>query len=1374
MKFKNLIAASIVLFMFFLLTVAGVCAGDGKVTMDQWLKIINPGGAEKISPPQTSETDNEGIIDSSITAGAQGIAVTIYWHMADAADVYLNGKPLRQYQPSFKTRPDEAPRPAFSAIATLRDGDVFTVGGRRGGSFGLMLIAADSAGRIVFQTDQLSWKIYEPGDRADWYNPQVAMTSPTQPVTVQTNPWHPQKELNAKFGNKALSIWSTPANRFSYLYGIVGGISKAADSISVANIEEKGTPKQTANNHPSEDGKSSFAAPHITPFTIQEPLDINKLSVAQYNGAITAAMETMRLIMGDFSSDEEKRFRTKWGAYFDFPTEESVAYFNKLNPLLAEFLSLRAAIATAAVEFDGAWEEAVIAAGYESEDGIREGLSIAETQKKQLLSMKARLEQIVSEIKALGNPPDAQDAKKKIKKKHDDALKITRKIIKAASKTGEKTVPPLKQSGIIKITPSSSVAEGGTFIEFSADVPPDIAKKTTLYYWQSWGGWIGSDINAHYTTSPRITMFYPHSPGTWEPGLAMVNLEAHQVKGKSIASGRVYLPVRRLHIQDIKVPEPFSGGVEFDNAIKSRRHLQMKTNLPNEYPRKDLDSRRSDIPRIENYSYLTVKIDVLNKTDKEYRLRDISNMSKPDSKEFYFITQQKISVDMGTFAGEIIESTQRSTKNIGWAEGSQWHTFGKGLLTLKKDVPSGYNGSLDYVWIEYEVKSTCANCRKKQYGDYSGLSEKWAQEMLRKIVATINAVKIDYDADQGLPPESADEMDKIDPEAIKKTIAFHQSNIKIIEKNLAKDQAELAREIDSIRRSSLEFRILTARSDIQAEKDLIASLQTGQIIHTRTPFDDYVQAQFINNVKDNQRRMEDFQRTTAALNRLAGMLPGDEAEKAREFVKRQLPLSSMANMDKEKAKRVAGALGEKVQGYYLSDAAKEDEKAAWANFGMEAAQNIKTAADTGLTITSMMGGRGVMIAYQGVTGYVDGGPVEAVSRAAFFYSTPTAVAADAFKGYQESGWKGAAKNAAFTFITSKAFEYGAKKLGGATGQSSTKSKPTVKEQFTQTQFQQARQDGESLAKDFSRAQGNLDRLGKTGASAAEILKQQKIVRDMAASVNSSPHAKNYLKYKGDYHSQKAYNAHMKTTHADVEAKFHEEMSRRGWNKQDLKEFRNAASAGSVGMDHDIGLIEKPHWITSDGGKMSRNNWLTQNGKSQTIEKWQIDAQKAWDKAYHNTTGRNAKQAWETVTTSKHLESYRDLNLLGADKSKVQAIWAQQSADVTRYKMQHMLHDPALSKMEAFQEVSRGAAKDMNTKLIPLMEQAKAQGDLSSKALADSKRHWQKVQSVLDAFGKNDLDPITAQRRIRELTGKDIPEVVDDASLLLESMIKEKK
>jgi hypothetical protein len=240
MKFKNMITATVVLSLFFLFTVTGFCAEDGKVTMEQWLKIINSGDAKKSTSSKATETNNNDI-DSTTPSTTEGIAVTVYWHMADDADVYLNGKPLRYYEPSFKTRGDEAPQAAFSASAILNNGDVFTVGGRRGGSFGFMLIAVDSSDRVVFKTDQQSWKVYEPGDRADWYNQQVAMSSPTQPVTVQPDPWYPQKELNKKFGDIALSIWGAPSERFSYLTATVSLVEKKKapqgkrPSVSTAN-----------------------------------------------------------------------------------------------------------------------------------------------------------------------------------------------------------------------------------------------------------------------------------------------------------------------------------------------------------------------------------------------------------------------------------------------------------------------------------------------------------------------------------------------------------------------------------------------------------------------------------------------------------------------------------------------------------------------------------------------------------------------------------------------------------------------------------------------------------------------------------------------------------------------------------------------------------------------------------------------------------------------------------------------------------------------------------------------------------------------------------------------------------------------------------
>jgi hypothetical protein len=246
MRPRDLLAACISFALLFLLAATGLCQSDGKVTMDEWLKIIQKQAEKQSSIPQAMETRTRDEMQKSTPAAlpeGEAMPVTLYWHMADDADVYLNGKPLRRYEPSFKTRPDEAPLPAFSATAAIREGDIFTVGGRRGGSFGFMLIAVDLSGNIAFMTEKQSWNVYDPGDRTDWYSPQVALASPGREVTIQQDPWYPQKELNSRHGNQALSIWGSPADRFAYLYGVVGSKSKTVGPAKDARPKLKAEPE---------------------------------------------------------------------------------------------------------------------------------------------------------------------------------------------------------------------------------------------------------------------------------------------------------------------------------------------------------------------------------------------------------------------------------------------------------------------------------------------------------------------------------------------------------------------------------------------------------------------------------------------------------------------------------------------------------------------------------------------------------------------------------------------------------------------------------------------------------------------------------------------------------------------------------------------------------------------------------------------------------------------------------------------------------------------------------------------------------------------------------------------------------------------------
>ena len=62
MRSRNLVAASVVIFLLFLFTVTGFCAGDGKVTMEQWNKIIRSKGYTNAPPAKTTETNNMGDI----------------------------------------------------------------------------------------------------------------------------------------------------------------------------------------------------------------------------------------------------------------------------------------------------------------------------------------------------------------------------------------------------------------------------------------------------------------------------------------------------------------------------------------------------------------------------------------------------------------------------------------------------------------------------------------------------------------------------------------------------------------------------------------------------------------------------------------------------------------------------------------------------------------------------------------------------------------------------------------------------------------------------------------------------------------------------------------------------------------------------------------------------------------------------------------------------------------------------------------------------------------------------------------------------------------------------------------------------------------
>ncbi|SIP92883.1 PEGA domain-containing protein [Alkalispirochaeta americana] len=147
-----------------------------------------------------------------------GVAVTFHWHAADTADIYINGVALREFSPPYATRRDEAPLMPFQHSGTLRDGDVITVGTRRGGSFGFMMAVVDQQGRVLVRTDR-NWQYYDPAGSGNWYNPSFAEPRLRGSVGVNPSPWGNQRHLVSNYGPGIESIYSpSTSDRRAYLY----------------------------------------------------------------------------------------------------------------------------------------------------------------------------------------------------------------------------------------------------------------------------------------------------------------------------------------------------------------------------------------------------------------------------------------------------------------------------------------------------------------------------------------------------------------------------------------------------------------------------------------------------------------------------------------------------------------------------------------------------------------------------------------------------------------------------------------------------------------------------------------------------------------------------------------------------------------------------------------------------------------------------------------------------------------------------------------------------------------------------------------------------------------------------------------------------
>jgi hypothetical protein len=287
-------------------------------------------------------------------------------------------------------------------------------------------------------------------------------------------------------------------------------------------------------------------------------------------------------------------------------------------------------------------------------------------------------------------------------------------------------------------------------------------------------------------------------------------------------------------------------------------------------------------------------------------------------------------------------------------------------------------------------------------------------------------------------------------------------------------------------------------------------------------------------------------------------------------------------------------------------------------------------------------------------------------------------------------------------------------------------------------------------------------------------------RQKAMELNGNYQAKNLMKYQ-EKRTGKAFDEALQSNYQSISTKFEQEMLKKGWTKQQIKDFRNKSSAGSVGMDRDVGLVEPSALDKAPGGapkysgaddpqllkdKHTFSQQLKQNGQKKTVHAYNKEAQQTYDEIYDDHYGQStgkpgrgqAHKAQQEFTTSANPEAYRDIKVLEGHPEngpfRPDQKWADQTADVTAYKG-NVLQGPnsPLNTVDSYQELARGSGKDLSTKVIPILEGSA--GHIDQKKLNNLKA----LNQVLKSVGEGDEALSWGNQKINNLfPGKGLDDV----------------
>ncbi len=145
---------------------------------------------------------------------------------------------------------------------------------------------------------------------------------------------------------------------------------------------------------------------------------VGSAQLGQYQSMLRHTMQGLRLLYGTMTLEEENSFNAFWAPFFDHPTPAVLTYFQQITPLLDELAVTLTRLDGMLPEFGEALQGMLITAADPESGAPRVAVATYQSVKEE----RAKLDVLVKQITALGNPPNPLAAKCAARKRHKKAV----------------------------------------------------------------------------------------------------------------------------------------------------------------------------------------------------------------------------------------------------------------------------------------------------------------------------------------------------------------------------------------------------------------------------------------------------------------------------------------------------------------------------------------------------------------------------------------------------------------------------------------------------------------------------------------------------------------------------------------------------------------------------------------------------------------------------------------------------------------------------------------------------------------------------------------------------------------------------------------